>query len=354
MEGALVSTKWNVSTGWNYLADSGHAGSKALTESPNAAYPANASRSAQLIQTLDLTSSTAAYITFRTKHRAENFHDKLQVQVSPTGAAPWTNVAGKTTVEEPGTTEGSTINGEPSLTGIEDDWVNETFDISVFNNTPALRLRFLFTSDASSSFYAAQDAGFYIDDLKVIKSTVGLTTLPVHFISFAGRLLPDETIRLDWNAVTDQQHDYFEVERSANGTSFTSIGGGPSSAPYWKIDPSPYIGNNFYRIKQVDKDGTITYSHTVNVYYNPERFTAFVYPNPVTNMLNVKINSDRADQYTISISDLAGRKVHEEKVITGSSGREINIDFKQQATQMYILTIRNGKNEIVATQKIAK
>jgi hypothetical protein len=351
---ALISTRWNISSGWNYLVDSGYAGSKALTESPNAAYPANANRTAQLRQTLDLTNSTAAYITFRTKHRAENFHDKLQVQVSPTGGAPWTNVAGKTTVREPGTAEGSTINGEHSLTGIEDDWVNEVFDISVFNNTAALRLRFLFTSDASSSFYAAQDGGFYIDDLKVIKSTVGLTTLPVHFISFTGRLLPDETIRLDWNAVTDQQHDYFEVERSANGISFTSIGGGPSSTPYWKIDPSPYIGNNFYRIKQVDKDGTITYSHTVNVYYNPERFTAFVYPNPVTNMLNVKINSERSDQYTISISDLAGRKVHEEKAITGSSGREINIDFKQQAAQMYILTIRNGKNEIVATQKIAK
>src|SRR6185436_6462610 len=51
-----------------------------------------------------------------------------------------------------------------------------------------------------------------------------LLILPVNFLTFNGKLLADKTIRLDWKAETDQRHNYFEVEKSANSTSFVSIG----------------------------------------------------------------------------------------------------------------------------------
>ncbi len=215
-------------------------------------------------------------------------------------------------------------------------------------------MRFEFTSGDATSYDFSEDDGFHIDDLKIIKSITPLIPLPVHFISFTGRLLPDQTVRLDWNAVTDQLHDYFEVEKSVNGTNFTTIGKGPSSAPYWKTDPSPYTGNNYYRIKQVDKDGTVTYSTTINVYFGPKRFTAAVYPNPVTDILNVKINSDKTDHYEITITDLTGRIVYEEKIMTGTAEGEVNINFKQRSSGVYVLLVRNGRNEIVASQKVIK
>ncbi|MEI9811103.1 MAG: T9SS type A sorting domain-containing protein [Bacteroidota bacterium] len=74
------------------------------------------------------------------------------------------------------------------------------------------------------------------------------------------------------------------------------------------IDPSPAIGNNFYRIKQVDLDGTITYSTTITIYYNPSTFSVSVYPNPVKEVLNVRVNSAVTGRYTISITDMAGKK----------------------------------------------
>jgi len=222
METGSAATKWNITGNWAYVADSGYAGSRALTESPNTAYPPNITGGwvAKYVDTFDLVTATAAYITFWTKHRAENFHDKLQVQVSPNGST-WTVVAGKTTVQEPGTLEGSTINGQPSLTGIEDDWVKEVFDISSFIGTAKLRLRFVFTSDGATSFYAAQDGGFYIDELKVIKSTTPLITLPVHFISFHAKLTSANTVELDWLADIDAKHSHFIVERSTDGQNYT-------------------------------------------------------------------------------------------------------------------------------------
>jgi carboxypeptidase T len=167
-------------------------------------------------------------------------------------------------------------------------------------------------------------------------------------------LLPDETIRLNWEAITDQQHDYFEIEKSANGSTFTLMGKGPSSAPYWRIDTSPFIGNNFYRIRQVDKNGTTSYSTIINVYYSPGLFNVSVYPNPVTDVLNIKINSAITEQYVISITDMTGRKIFEEKVVSTGSGIQSTVDLRKQASQLFILTVKNSKNEIVATQKLVK
>ncbi len=167
-------------------------------------------------------------------------------------------------------------------------------------------------------------------------------------------MLGDEAIRLRWEAETDQQHDYFEIEKSSNGSNFASIGRGPALVPYQAIDASPFIGNNFYRIKQVDKNGTITYSNTIIVYYSPVSSNVSVYPNPVSDILHIKVNFKAADQYSIDITDLAGRKVHEEKIATGEAIREMSINLKHLAAQLYVLTIRNSKNEIIATQKVVK
>jgi hypothetical protein len=41
-------------------------------------------------------------------------------------------------------------------------------------------------------------------------------------------------------------------------------------------------------------------------------------------------------------------------LLTGAGGKNISIDFRQQAAQVYLLVVRNSRNEIVATQKIVK
>ena len=361
MEGVSVSANWNVSGGWNYTTAFANAGVKSLTESPGGDYTESDIRIAAYKNAFDLSDANTAYISFWTRHRAENFRDLLRIQISTNSTTgmdgTWTNLTGRNTVQESNITNQGRLGGSPALTGIRENWTRELIEIPPsFYTSNNARFRFEFSSDATSGndFENDLDDGFYIDNFKIIKSIAPPVTLPVHFISFTGQLLPDETVRLNWEAVTDQLHDYFEIERSVNGSNFSILSRGPSSAPYWHIDSSPYIGNNFYRIKQVDKDGTITYSHTISVYYNPERVDVSVYPNPVTDVLKIRINSMSVDPYFVSLTDLAGRKVHEEKVYSGMAGAEININLKQQPSQLYILSIRNSKNEVVVTQKLVK
>jgi carboxypeptidase T len=362
MDAGSVTTNWDVSGGWNYTSAFSHAGARSLTESPGGNYTESDTRIAAMRNAFTLNDATVAYISFWTRHRAENFRDLLRLQISTNSTdgfdGTWANLVGRNTVQETNTTNQGRLGGQPALTGIKENWTRELIEIPAsFYSSSNVRFRFEFSSDVNSGsndFEDDLDDGFYIDDFKIIKSRLALITLPVEFISFTGQLLPDETVRLTWEAITDEQHDYFEIEKSANGSSFTSIGRGPSVAPYWGIDTSPFSGNNFYRIKQVDKNGTISYSSIINVYFGPGLFNVSVYPNPVTDILNVKINSAITEQYVISISDMAGRKIFEEKVFSSASGIQSTIDLRKQASQLFILTVTNSKNEIVATQKLVK
>jgi hypothetical protein len=269
----------------------------------------------------------------------------------------WTNLVGRNTVQENNTTNQGRLGGMPALTGIRENWTRELIEIPAsFYTSSNVWFRFEFSSDATAfnDFEDDLDDGFYIDDIRIVKSTSALIVLPVEFLNFTGKMQPDETVLLNWTAITDQQHDYFEIERSADGSDFTIIDKGPFTAPYRSIDFSPLAGNNFYRIRQVDKNGAVTYSQVINVYHNPARITVTVYPNPVKDILNIKLAGTWGGKpYAISIIDMAGRQVHAQNVVN-SEGKEININLGQQPAQLYFLLIRNDKNEIISRQKIIK
>ena len=183
----------------------------------------------------------------------------------------------------------------------------------------------------------------------------GSLTLPVHFITFTGRLLPDKTIRLNWSAETDVNHDHFEVEKSSSIYSFVSIGwitGGNS--PYSLIDASPFIGNNYYRIKQVDKNGKTTYSKVINIVYDPSVFMMTIYPNPVRDLLSLKVSMAKADNIQVQVSDMQGHIIFNQVRFIQNGIGEIQINTKSWSSQLYLVKIINSENKVVAGQKFIK
>ena len=349
MEGASVAANWVVSANWNYTNTLSFAGSKSLTESPSGLYGPNRNDNIRYNGTFDLSNATAAYLTFWVRHRAENFRDKVQVQVSTNGTT-WTPVSGKTTVQEAGILDGSTLNGEPALTGICEDWIPEMFDLSAYLGQPALRLRFVFTSDANTTGYDFEvDEGFNIDNLKLIKSTTPLITLAVRFISVAGQLKPDNTIEINWEAIADANHDYFVIEKSANGVSFYEMGR-LVNLPFRFIDRYPFTGNNYYRIKAVDKNGGFIYSKVINVINKPVELTVMLFPNPVSNELNLRIKNLLAEKVTIIVTNIQGRVFYNRP---GEAG-DLKINTSTWPAQLYILKVVNSSNEILSIQKFVR
>jgi hypothetical protein len=193
----------------------------------------------------------------------------------------------------------------------------------------------------------------YIDNLKIIKSNTALVVLPVNFTGFNGILQNDETVKLVWTAVVDQDHDYFIVERSSDGISYSSLGYGPQAAPFHFIDQHPNEGNNYYRIRQVDKDGSISYSTVVNVPVT-RQVKITIYPNPVKDLVNLKLINQKNDHLKIEITDVQGRIFYTNTSFVNQNTIELNVNMKGFSPQVYVLKISNSNGETIATEKIIK
>jgi hypothetical protein len=228
------------------------------------------------------------------------------------------------------------------------------FNLNAYLGQATVYLRFVFTSDGdASSFKFEVDDGIYIDNLKVIKSSTPMVILPVNFLNVTGTLQPDHSIRVNWDAIVDQEHDYFEVQHSTDGNAFTTLGTGPQLAPYQFVHLNPVKGNNYYRIKQVDKSGQFTYSKIVNVIVS-KNITVSLYPNPVKDLLNIRIENRRSDLLKIEIADIQGRVVYKKNTLVDQNTAELVVDMKLLKPQVYILKVTNSNGEIITTEKVIK
>ena len=97
-------------------------------------------------------------------------------------------------------------------------------------------------------------------------------------------------VNLTWATATEKNNDRFEIQRSATGDEYTTIGtvkgqGSTTMAhDYNFLDSHALAGTSYYRLRQVDTDGTFSFSPVVAV--QTEASTkAMLYPNPSANQL---------------------------------------------------------------------
>lgn len=158
--------------------------------------------------------------------------------------------------------------------------------------------------------------------------------LPVELVSFTARKQIDE-VRLDWQTSSEVNNDYFELEHSVDGRVFTPIGklkgAGHSHIlnTYHFIDPTPEKGLNYYRLRQVDYDGSFEYSDTRSVIFDSGNIGFTVYPNPFKNdVLTIALESPSESEANFQLIDVSG-KTQYNQVVQFSEGQnkwEINVD----------------------------
>src|SRR5690606_26093002 len=91
--------------------------------------------------------------------------------------------------------------------------------------------------------------------------SINTNPLPVELISFTGKFVANGTL-LEWATATEKDNNYFEIERSQDGKEFKAIGrvGGNNNSTsinrYNFTDKDQLPGLVYYRLKQVDNDGT--------------------------------------------------------------------------------------------------
>ena len=100
--------------------------------------------------------------------------------------------------------------------------------------------------------------------------------VPVELISFTASA-NNSIINLNWSTATELNNSGFEVQRKAGTSDWNIIGFiagfGTTTTQnnYSYTDQNPFVGNNIYRLKQIDYDGTFEYSQEVEVELVPIR-----------------------------------------------------------------------------------
>jgi hypothetical protein len=149
-------------------------------------------------------------------------------------------------------------------------------------------------------------------------SLVDYSTIPVELTSFSADVI-DQSIELKWTTATETNNQGFEIERSLDGLSFNNIGYvpgfGTTTEPksYSFTDQSVTSGKYYYRLKQIDFDGSFTYSGVVEAEVSlPIEFSLEQnYPNPFNPATTIEFSLQADAQVKISVYNLVGEKVAE-------------------------------------------
>lgn len=190
----------------------------------------------------------------------------------------------------------------------------------------------------NSSIAASQgNSRFYI----VVANNTGL---PVDLLTFGAHKNDDQTVKLNWSTVQELNNDRFEIERSTDGKSFTKIGDVKGNGTTHQLrqytftdaHPAPI---NYYRLKQVDLDGTSDYSEIVQVSLAINKAQLEIYPVPALDDIHIRqvtfIN-------TIRITDINSAT----QMIQQIDGYDATLDIQKLAPGIYILEVKNLGGEI--------
>ncbi|MFN8306354.1 MAG: M4 family metallopeptidase [Ferruginibacter sp.] len=174
----------------------------------------------------------------------------------------------------------------------------------------------------------------------------GLNPLPIKLVSFTG-VKNNNTSLLTWVTSFEQNNDRFEIEVSTDGVTYKKIGtvasrgNSTNDQKYNFTDLLPGDGMNYYRLKQVDKDGQFSYSDIVKLDFDLGRFMR-VSPNPANEWINVVMGKPYPGTM-FRIYSFDGKLVQTEKQTTLSRSQAIHVASLAPGTYLLEATIGGQK-----------
>ncbi|PBQ32578.1 hypothetical protein CNR22_12615 [Sphingobacteriaceae bacterium] len=221
---------------------------------------------------------------------------------------------------------GGTFSSTVTRTNTSFGWVSSGF---VFVATSTLH-----TISFSPGSGLTINSGMIIDNISITASP-----LSIKLLTFEGQL-QDNQVVFNWATASEKNNSFFEIERSTDGSLFTSLGkidskaiGGNSSTKltYQTDDLFPQEGDNYYRLKQVDYDNTVSYSKVIVVSMNKKQEdVSKLFPNPNNGEFTIDLGSPR--RVDISIIDRFGKVVHSEQQNSDKESSLVKINTNRLLT----------------------
>lgn len=200
----------------------------------------------------------------------------------------------------------------------------------------------------------------YVDGKTNAKATFTITfngtALPLKLEKFTGEARQDFN-KLTWSIASFTAVEKLVLQKSGNGTEFQDIHEQFSFATgqeYSFADYKPFAGKNYYRLKTLNKDGSVEYSGIVIL--NREDATEVdIYPNPVTGGdIRLSINSaEKIDALEIKLYNNLGQLLFTRKASAVAGVTNLEVPATGLAAGTYRLVV-SGKNGVIASKTVQK
>jgi Secretion system C-terminal sorting domain len=205
-------------------------------------------------------------------------------------------------------------------------------DISGFNNI--------------SSFGVDEDGEMYALSLDgIIYKVQDTSPLPVELSAFSGKNEGDVN-RLLWTSLSETNTDFFDLERSHNGSDFYNIAqiaaakNSETVKNYSYEDRTFKNGDNFYRLKMVDLDGSYEYSKIIHI-ISGDAADFEIHPNPSTGKFNLYWPEKTQSISSIRIYNTLGDLIRELDPNVG--GQKLDLDLSDAPVGVYLIQVQiNG------------
>lgn len=184
-------------------------------------------------------------------------------------------------------------------------------------------------------------------------------TLPVELASFTGKMV-NGNVLLSWSTASEKNNYGFEVEKNLgngwNTVGFVAGNGTTTEAKSYSFSDSKVSGKASYRLKQLDLDGTTSYSAAIEVFSGAAESFELKgnYPNPFNPTTMIEFSLPSAGNVDFAVFNTLGQLVSSSKVngITGLNQLSFKADGLSSGVYFYQLTF-NGKS-VTKTMSILK
>jgi hypothetical protein len=281
------------------------------------------------------------------------------------------NTSGPTTISAlTGTDDESvssfTIVTLPSATAGTLSYNNGTSYVSVTAGqvlTPAqaasLKFTPLATYTGTASFtYTATDNRALVSNTSTFSIPVTSSLLPVTFTNVSA-VLSNKVIVVSWTTHGEYNASKFIVEKSTDGSNWQSIGevaaaGNSTVQKDYTLTDAQVMPVNYYRLKEVDLDGSYIYSKLVSVSATAAHgIQVDIYPNPVTNKATIRTSSDGNKSVQIAVFNSNGVRVQmlNTQLIAGTNQIELK-NVNSLPPGMYTVMMTNNNESPAVTRFI--
>ncbi len=168
--------------------------------------------------------------------------------------------------------------------------------------------------------------------------------LPIELLDFTA-IKEHSTGKLSWTTATESNNSHFLIERSTDSRDWTTLGKVNSNAlhgnsvhelSYSFTDKNLLPGSNYYRLRQVDHNGTFSFSEIRTL--NNQPVMPVVFPNPFESSFNLNVLSAEGAKIKYTVFNNHGQVILEEELIHEKSGNFArNIEIMDGAGMYYLV-----------------